>query len=77
MRILNSDLKNKSIYFRSFKHRLDQGRNLGGGEGGKKIRIISIGRAIKMRKSNLLQLANNKQFVCMYIDVGSSIIHIA
>jgi hypothetical protein len=28
--------------------------------------------------SNLLQLANNKQFVCMYIAIGSSIvIHVA
>jgi hypothetical protein len=27
--------------------------------------------------SNLLQLANNKQFVYMYIGIGSSIIHVA
>jgi hypothetical protein len=24
--------------------------------------------------SNLLQVANNKQFICMYIGIGSSII---
>ena len=27
--------------------------------------------------SNLLQVANNKQFICMYIGIGSSIIHVS
>ena len=61
-----------------------EGGRVWGGLHPPKIWIIPIGKAIKDFKwynvellSNLLQLANNKQFVCMYIGIDSSIIHVA